>query len=177
MKTIALASVLFAGVCVARPAVAVDSFTVDIVRTDGGGALGWNGSLTYEIRGILTNQSNDGLAFFTYDLRVVGPSSINLSAAIVQSGGPAMSTFEQPLGYSVDFDGTAVGNELHQAGGAQNVIDNDPNASPFAVGNRLGTSAMGRVWFCTRGRSLSLRGQATGYIPYNHRELAYREGA
>lgn len=73
MKAVVLSSVLVASVCVARPAVAVDSFTADIVRTDGGGALGWNGSLAYEIRGILTNQSNDGLAFFTYDLQVVGP--------------------------------------------------------------------------------------------------------
>ena len=46
MKAVTLSSVIVASVCVARPATAVDSFTVDIVRTDGGGAVGWNSSLT-----------------------------------------------------------------------------------------------------------------------------------
>lgn len=57
-----------------------------------------------------------------------------------------MSTFEPPLGYSFDFNGTTVGNELHQAGGAQNVIDNDPNASPFVAfpsGEPVGNVAHG----------------------------------
>ena len=130
MRALTLASVLVVSLCVAPPAMA-DLFTVTIVRTDGGGDLAVGQSFTYDIRGTLTNTDpNFGLAFFAYNLEATGPSAITLGDAIVQSGGPEMSTFEQPLGYSVMFNGQVDGDNLIQAGGGQNTIDNVPSAPP-----------------------------------------------
>lgn len=132
MKALALSSVLVASLCVTGPARAIDTLTVNIDRTDGGGNLAVGQLFTYEIHGQLTNTGpNFGLAFFAYDLEVTGPSAITLSDAIVQSGGPDVGKFDREFGgYSVDFDGTVDGDTLSQAGGGQNTIDNVPDEPP-----------------------------------------------
>lgn len=90
--------------------------------------------LPVEIRGLLSNaaSSNGGLAYFRLDLMISGPQAVNLGNTL-QLAPPAdgsMDTFARPLGYDGDYGGTAVGNALVQAGGAQNVIGNDPSVGP-----------------------------------------------
>lgn len=112
------------------------TFTVDIERTDGGNVVLPGESFSYVIRGTLSQEDgNLGLALFLYNLGVDagGLTPINLSQAVMQNY-PAMGmdSFVLELGgYSGDYNGTPVGDELHQCGGAQNTIQNDPAADPF----------------------------------------------
>jgi hypothetical protein len=123
---------LILSLVVAGAAAAQDTFTVDIQRTNGSGDVAPGGVVEYEITGTLTDTDNMGLAFFSLDLELVGgDTAINLGTAVVQVGSADSAPFEAPLGYSIDFGGTSVGNDLIQAGGGQNTINNDPAAEPF----------------------------------------------
>ncbi len=120
-------------VCLAMSASA-DTFTVSVVLPKGNAAQP-GVPLAIEVHGLLTNDlpGNDGLAFFTFDVLMSGPSAVNLSTAInwdAPSDG-SMDRFRGALGYGGDYPGTAVGDTLIQAGGAQNTIGNDPNQAPF----------------------------------------------
>ena len=104
---------------------------------------------TVEIHGGLTENDNIGLAFFSYDLRVVGPEPVHLASAAVFEpplevvAGPIgeqpdVYTFHVPDGFSILidgveelFNGAPIGNDLVQLGGGQNTINNDPNEPPF----------------------------------------------
>ncbi len=111
-------------------AMAQDTFTVDINRTDGSAPIEAGGCVEFEIRGHLTDTANEGLAFFAFDLELVGPSTVNLGTAIIMGEDVSVTSFSQPQGYSVDFTGTAVGDDLIQLGGGQNTIGN-PGTDPF----------------------------------------------
>lgn len=126
IRCAAVFSLLLVGV-----ASAVDTFTVDIELT-GSDTVAPGGSTTYVIRGHLTDQANMGLAFFALDLQMTGPQAINLGTAIIQAepAGGEMDTFVRNLGYSVDYGGTPIANELIQAGGGQNTINNNPALPP-----------------------------------------------
>ncbi len=110
-----------------------DTFTLDIVLPSGNNAqLGV--PLPIEIRGLLTNDApgNDGLACVTLDVTMSGPEAVNLSQAIMW-GPPAdqsMDNFAQPLGYDANYSGTGIGDDLVQAGGAQNTFGNNPGQFP-----------------------------------------------
>ncbi len=154
MRASGISAVLLS-LCLVTFASAQDTFTVDITRTDGGGAACANDCVGFEIRGHLTDSANEGLAFFAFDLEVVSDppgSTINLGSVMSMGGGPAVDNFSQPQGYSVDFTGTVVGDDLIQAGGGQNTIGNtgvDP-FPPFpsgAVALNLGHGVDGVVLF------------------------------
>ncbi len=128
----AMCVVLLALATVAR----AGTFTVDIERTDGGTVVIPGESVEYVIRGTLSNEdANLGLALFLYNLQVAsaGLSPINLQLAVTQDHPDGdMNLFDVLLGgYSGDYNGTPIGDELHQCGGAQNTIQNDPGAPPF----------------------------------------------
>ena len=54
---------------------AADSFTVNVVCPGVPDAIPPGQAFTYMIEGLLTNESNEGLCFFAYDLEVIGPSA------------------------------------------------------------------------------------------------------
>ncbi len=133
MKASAISAVLLS-LCLVTLVSAQDTFTVDINRTDGGGAIGAGDCFEFEIVGHLMDGSNEGLAFFAFDLEVVSDppgSTVNLGTAVIMSA-PAgvVDNFSAPQGYSVDFTGTVVGDDLIQAGGGQNTIRNCPDGKP-----------------------------------------------
>ena len=151
MKSFALAVTVLA-CCMASVAVA-QKFTVT-AQKEGGGALievpEDTLTATVEIQGALTSTSNQGLAFFSYDLRVSGPRPVNLETAavfdppldptIAGPGGeqPDVYTFHVPDGFSIWlnqiddlFNGSPIGGNLVQLGGGQNTINNDPFQAPF----------------------------------------------
>ncbi len=110
--------------------VAQDTFEVTI---SGDESVAVDGTVSFEISGEFTSTTpeNMGLAFFSIDLEVVGPQGVELSTALTMETGTDVQSFFAPLGYSIDDTGTAVGNDLVQAGGGQNTINNDPAAEPF----------------------------------------------
>ncbi len=114
------------------------TFTVQMERTDGSGAVTPATPMTYAIKGYLTDTDNEGLAFFLYDLEVVNsPQPVNLATAVSHAPGPDVGTFVPNLGYAHDYNGTPAGDDLLQAGGAQNTIQNDPGVPglpPFPSG-------------------------------------------
>lgn len=78
--------------------------------------------VVYKVRGELTDQQNEGLAGFTFDLSFDG-------GPLGQAGAPIsspMNGFAPPLGLSnpAGFGGTSVGGDLVQVGGMQNTIGN-----------------------------------------------------
>ena len=154
MKAFALAVTVFA-CCMASVAVA-QTFTVTAQKVGGGAEILVPYSATepmigtVEIQGALTTESNQGLAFFSYDLRVSGPRAVDLGTSTVFDppldptipgpGGeqPEVYTFHVPDGFSiwlnqVDdlFNGSPIGDNLVQLGGGQNTINNDPFQGPF----------------------------------------------
>ncbi len=106
---------------------------------------------TIEIHGHLTTTGNQGLAFFSYDLRVNGPNPVNLSTAavfdppLIQNEGPGgeqpdVTPFHVLDGFNIWinqdpaqdlFNGAPNGDILEQLGGGQNTINNDPLQAPF----------------------------------------------
>lgn len=124
---------------------AQDTFEVNIT---GDMTVAPGGTADFTITGEFTSTTpeNMGLAFFSIDLEVVGPQDVVLGTALVMNTGGDVASFFAPLGYSIDDTGTVVGNNLVQAGGGQNTINNDPDAEPFepfpsgAVVEDLGTS-------------------------------------
>lgn len=126
---ISLAGVLCLGV-----SASADTFTATIVLPSGPDATP-GAALPVEVHGLLTtaDPGNDGLCFFSVDLALTGPQTVNLSAVLVLDP-PAdgtMNKFVRPLGFDGGYGGVAVGDEVVQAGGAQNTIGNNPAAAPF----------------------------------------------
>lgn len=131
MRTFAaLAAVL----CLVGSVAVADTFTASIVLPDGNLATPGVG-LAVEIHGTLTNDSpgNEGLAFISVDFTMSGPDTINLGAALVmdEPGDGSMVNFTRDEGYDAGVGGTPVGDDVLQAGGAQNTIGNNPAAEPF----------------------------------------------
>jgi len=130
---------------------AADSLTLRISADPTEVAPG--GTTTVTVKGCLTeevNNSNRGLAFFAYDLRVNGPIAVSLSTAAAFSPAlPAVQAsavkFHRQAGFSMCsipaegecpaendlFNGVPDGNNLIQLGGGQNTINNDPQSAPF----------------------------------------------
>lgn len=111
-----------------------DTFTSTIVLP-AGNVVAPGEVLPVEIHGILTDDDpgNDGLAFFSMDFAMTGPSAIHLPDAL-QLSAPAdgsMNHFLRPLGIDASYEGTAVGDMIIQAGGAQNTFGNNPAVEPF----------------------------------------------
>jgi hypothetical protein len=139
------------------------TFTVDIDRTDGGGDIQVSSlpqTIEFEITGDLTEDGNLGLAFFAFDLEMVGPEPIDLGTAILMLEHPDVANFSAPQGYSVDFAGTPIGDDLIQCGGGQNTINNPgpPDFPEFPVGSVDLSVGHGGVtlFFTTAGFGLTL---------------------
>jgi len=106
--------------------------------------------VNYEVVGILSNDSNEGLALVGFDLDFDGG---DLSPADSPTGVPTedcddpinypspccdnpMINFTQPWGVTnpAGFGGTVINGDLIQIGGAQNTINNTPDQAPFPMG-------------------------------------------
>ncbi|MCH8967225.1 MAG: hypothetical protein IID43_06070 [Planctomycetes bacterium] len=113
---------------------AVDTYTASIVLPNGN-ETEQEQPLAIEIHAIVTNESpgNQGLAYFSVDFSMTGPSDVELATAIELATPPPdpMTFFARNLGYDAGYGGTGVGNDLLQAGGALNTIGNDPAQDPF----------------------------------------------
>tara|TARA_R110002096_G_scaffold3357_1_gene16563 strand:- start:937 stop:1962 length:1026 start_codon:yes stop_codon:yes gene_type:complete len=88
-------------------------------------------TVEYEVRGVLSDASTQGLAMFAVDLSFTGGA---LSQANAPTSG-AMLSFASPLGFNnpAGFGGTVVGGDLIQAGGGQNTMQNDLGALTIGV--------------------------------------------
>ncbi len=87
-------------------------------------------TLPYEVRGVLSDSENLGLAGFVFDLAFSGGP---MEAAEAPSADP-MLNFDRPAGMTAGgFGGTVVGGRLRLVGGAQNTMNN--TAPPFPVGS------------------------------------------
>ena len=86
-------------------------------------------TITYELRGQLTNSQNQGLALFSIDLAFTGGP---LMPADEPAVGP-MLNFDRPLGLSNSdaFGGTPSSGTLIQVGGGQNTINNSFASVPI----------------------------------------------
>ncbi len=111
------------------------TFTASIMLPDGNETPS-NTPLAIHVHGVLdTAADNDGLVFVSVDLVATpqgGAPAVNLGTAVMW-GAPAdlsMDNFVRPLGYDANYGGTPVGDNILQAGGAQNTIGNDPLAPP-----------------------------------------------
>lgn len=88
-------------------------------------------NIVYKVRGELSDQLNEGLAGFTFDLTFDGGPIAPAAAP----GSSPMNGFAPPLGLSnpAGYGGTPVGGDLIQVGGMQNTIGNflaiPPNGS------------------------------------------------
>lgn len=93
----------------------------------------------YRIVGVLTDDANEGLALFGFDLAFDGGP---LSPANAPTGEPTpdcdhpMANFTIPWGITnpAGFGGTVIGDQLVQVGGGQNTINNTPDVAPFPIG-------------------------------------------
>jgi len=90
-------------------------------------------ALPYEVRGTLSDATNEGLAGFLFDLTFSGGP---LSAAAAPSADPLLQ-FARPQGITAaaGFGGAVVSGHLVQVGGAQNTLKN--TAGEFPVGTVL----------------------------------------
>ena len=96
-------------------------------------------AVRYRIVGVLTDDANEGLALFGFDLAFDGGP---LSPADAPTGEPTpgcdhpMANFTIPWGITnpAGFGGTVIGDELIQVGGGQNTINNTPDVAPFPIG-------------------------------------------
>jgi len=97
-------------------------------------------TIDYVITGELSDDENQGLAMFTFDLTLTGGT---LEPAATPTEQPLLN-FTNPLGLTnpAGFGGTPVAGALVQVGGAQNTIIN--SFAPFPVGNVItGVAAKG----------------------------------
>lgn len=105
----------------------------------GASSGGTGEAIPFRVVGTLTNDDpgNDGLAFISMDFSLVNldsndtPVELGTAMTLAAPGDGTMDNFVQPLGYDANYGGTAVGNDIVQAGGAQNTIGNNPGADPF----------------------------------------------
>ncbi len=127
-----LAVLMIAGVASA------DTLTAQ-VELLGSDAAGTGEAIPFRVVGTLTadDPGNDGLAFVSMDFSLVNldsndtPVELGTAMTLAAPGDGSMDNFVQPLGYDANYGGTAVGNDIVQAGGAQNTIGNNPGAEPF----------------------------------------------
>lgn len=84
--------------------------------------VGPGASVPYDVVGELSDNLNEGLAMFSFDLAFSGGP---LAPASPPSAGPMLS-FDKPAGLTnpAGFGGTPSGGVLRQVGGAQNTINN-----------------------------------------------------
>lgn len=131
MRKLAAFTVVFG--LLAGASLAVDTYTASIVLPDGNETQ-VEQPLAIEIHAIITNDSpgNQGLAYFSVDFSMTGPSDVELATAMDLATPPPdpMTSFARDLGYDAGYGGTGVGNDLLQAGGALNTIGNNPAEPP-----------------------------------------------
>gem|GEM_PF-2241093 len=86
-------------------------------------------SIIFEVRGVLDNNYNEGLAGFTFDLAFDGG---DLSPVTVPGG---MQNFAAPIGYNnpAGFGGTVINGDLIQVGGGQNTMNLSNAGGPTGV--------------------------------------------
>lgn len=110
--------------------------------------------INYQVTGVLSDDANEGLALFGFDLNFNGG---DLSHADIPTGVPTpgcdnpMINFTLPWGITnpdspcppaCGFGGTIINGDLIQAGGGQNTINNTPDNAPFPIGPVLTGVAM-----------------------------------
>ncbi|MHC5111978.1 MAG: hypothetical protein ACYTHJ_19115 [Planctomycetota bacterium] len=90
------------------------------------------GTVPYEIIGVLSDDFNEGLALFGFDLVYDGGDMDQASAP----AGDITDGFVTPNGINnpAGFGGTVIGGDLIQVGGGQNTIKNDIGNAPFPIG-------------------------------------------
>ncbi len=113
-------------------------------RSSGAGCISVSGGavVNYQIKGVLCDTANDGLALWGADLAMTGPASVTLNPATnpgsCTGGGAACSgigCFNSPCGITnpAGYGGTqSGGGALLQIGGAQNTIKNTTGSFPLA---------------------------------------------
>ncbi|RME41798.1 MAG: hypothetical protein D6788_00470 [Planctomycetota bacterium] len=101
------------------------SSTVDVSAGD---------TVNYEIRGVLTDTNNQGLALFGFDLSFDGGplTQVAPTAAVMSFVIPDGIT--NPAGFGGTTDVPGREGELVQVGGAQNTINNVETNAPFPIG-------------------------------------------
>lgn len=124
MKAVATLAAL-AVVCCATTAMASDlTLRLECDAPEGGVA-------DYRIYGLLSDELNEGLALFGFDMEMVG---VNLeTAATVTPNSPTIDNFVEDAGLTnpAGFAGTPSGDVLLQIGGGQNTIkDSSTNGIP-----------------------------------------------
>ena len=89
--------------------------------------------IAYEVRGVLSDQLNEGLAGFWLGLCFEGGP---VGPALAPSSAPLLN-FDRPAGLSgvAGFGGVAQGSCLANVGGTQNTINNTPDRVPFPIGS------------------------------------------
>ena len=106
----------------------------DLRVSSGGANVIWvqtGQSVTYEVRGELTDNLNQGLAFFAFDLEFDGGDLPQAQAPVSAN----MLNFATPLGLNnpAGFGGTVNNGDLIQIGGAQNTINQSFAAAPTGL--------------------------------------------
>jgi hypothetical protein len=107
---------------------------IDLRVTSGGTSVIWvqtGQTVTYEVRGELTDNLNQGLAFFAFDLEFDGGDLSQAQAPVSAN----MLNFATPLGLNnpAGFGGTVNNGDLIQIGGAQNTINQSFAAAPTGL--------------------------------------------
>lgn len=125
------------------------AFATDLNLTVSGPTTATPGeTVDLEIRGLLSDTNNEGLALFGFDLAATaGGTPITLYSAATVTAPAALSNFVSPDGLNnpmncgncFGFGGTADGashdgDVLLQIGGGQNTINNDAGNAEFPVG-------------------------------------------
>ncbi|MGB2986600.1 MAG: hypothetical protein WBE26_12045 [Phycisphaerae bacterium] len=111
------------------------------VRSGGSNSItvGPGAEVTYEVVGVLSDDSNEGLALFGLNLLFDGG---DLAQADTPTGVPTsgcdnpMINFTIPWGITNPdgFGGTVINGDLIQVGGGQNTINNTPDNAPYPIG-------------------------------------------
>ncbi len=120
---------------VAQSRVAATSLDINLT-SDGNSTvtvIPCGGAVDYEITGVLSDTSNEGLAGFLLELTLTGGA---LAPADAPTSGPIVN-FDRPAGITgpAGFGGAAVNGRLVQVGGAQNTLKNFAENAPFPIGS------------------------------------------
>jgi len=98
-------------------------------------------TIDYEVRAVLSDIDNDGLAMFYFDLVFSGGELLPADAPSGTPGsGNPMPLFAIPLGYTnpAGFGGVAVDGRLVQVGGAQTISQGrSPGTGRFCLRRRV----------------------------------------
>lgn len=92
-------------------------------------------AVTYEVRGVLSEDNNLGLAAFSFDLKFTGGPLEPADAPVADP----MLNFDRPAGIAgpEGFGGKMADGRLVLVGGAQNTINNTPDNAPYPIGSVL----------------------------------------